>query len=75
MNSKHQILIIGAGTGGLMMASRLKREHKDLDVAIIDPSKTHYYQPAWTLVGAGTYDFDKTAKPMASLIPKGVKWY
>ncbi|HEY9183871.1 MAG TPA: FAD/NAD(P)-binding oxidoreductase [Salegentibacter sp.] len=75
MSSKHQILIIGAGTGGLMMASRLKREHKNLDVAIIDPAKTHYYQPAWTLVGAGTYDFEDTARPMADLIPKGVKWY
>ncbi|SFN76674.1 NAD(P)/FAD-dependent oxidoreductase [Salegentibacter flavus] len=75
MNSKHQILVIGAGTGGLMMASRLKKEHKDFDIAIIDPAKTHYYQPAWTLVGAGTYDFEDTAKPMADLIPKGVKWY
>lgn len=74
MSSHHQILIIGAGTGGIMTASQLKKKNKSLDIAIIDPSETHYYQPAFTLVGAGAYKFKKTAKPTIKLIPKGVKW-
>ncbi|MBT8185957.1 MAG: NAD(P)/FAD-dependent oxidoreductase [Eudoraea sp.] len=74
MNSHHQVLIIGGGTAGIMVASQLLRQKKAKDVAIIEPADTHYYQPAWTLVGAGTYDYKKTAKPMASVIPKGVKW-
>lgn len=69
-----QILIIGAGTAGITAAATLRRREKGLQIAIIDPSDTHYYQPAWTLVGAGVYSFRKTGKPIASLIPKGVKW-
>jgi sulfide:quinone oxidoreductase len=74
MSLHHQILIIGAGTGGIMTAAQLKKKNASLDIAILDPADTHYYQPAWTLVGAGTYDMEKTAKPMKDLIPEGVKW-
>lgn len=74
MKSHYQIVIVGAGTGGIMTASQLLRENKSLDIAIIDPAEKHYYQPAWTLVGAGTYDFEKTVRPMKSLIPEGAKW-
>lgn len=70
----HQIVIIGAGTGGVTVAAQLKLKDKHLDIALIDPADTHYYQAAWTLVGAGTFDFNKTARPMASVIPKGVHW-
>lgn len=70
----HQIVIIGAGTAGITVAAQLRKKDNSLDVVIIDPATTHYYQPAWTLVGAGTFDYKKTARPMASLIPKGVKW-
>ncbi|MBD3725280.1 MAG: NAD(P)/FAD-dependent oxidoreductase, partial [Flavobacteriaceae bacterium] len=71
---KHQIIIVGGGTGGIMTAAQLLRKNKNLDIAIIEPSENHYYQPAWTLVGAGTFDFSKTKKATASIIPKGVKW-
>ena len=74
MKSHYQILIIGGGTGGIMTAAQLKRKDKNLQIGIVEPSDTHYYQPAWTLVGAGTYDYKKTAKPMAELIPEGVDW-
>src|SRR5690606_2419276 len=30
--------------------------------------------PAWTLVGAGTYDYVDTRRDEASVIPKGVDW-
>ena len=56
-----------------MVAAQLKKK-KVGSIGIIDPAKTHYYQPAWTLVGAGTYDYKKTARPMKDLIPKGVEW-
>lgn len=74
MNAHDQIVIIGAGTAGIMTAAQLLKKDKSLDIVLIDPADTHYYQPAWTLVGAGTYDFAKTAKPMKDLIPRGVKW-
>lgn len=74
MENHHQIVIIGAGTAGITVAAQLLRKNKKLDIAIIDPATKHYYQPAWTLVGAGTYDFKDTERDMADLIPKGATW-
>ncbi|MRI02435.1 NAD(P)/FAD-dependent oxidoreductase [Kriegella sp. EG-1] len=74
MSSHHQVLIIGGGTAGIMVAAQLLKQKNVKDVAIIEPADTHYYQPAWTLVGAGTYDFNKTARPMSSVMPQGVIW-
>ena len=74
MSKHHDVLIVGAGTGGIMTAAQLKRKNPSLHVAIVDPSKDHYYQPAWTLVGAGAFDFKSTRRDMASVIPKGVTW-
>lgn len=70
----HKILIIGGGTAGIMTAAQLKRKDSELDIAILEPSEHHYYQPAWTLVGAGTYDYDKTVRKQERYIPNGVKW-
>ena len=50
--AKHQILIVGGGTAGITVAARMLRRGYT-DVAVIEPSNTHYYQPLWTLVGGG----------------------
>lgn len=70
----HQILIIGGGNAGISLAACLKRQHRKLDIAIVEPSDKHYYQPAWTLVGGGVYDVQKTVKPEADVMPRGVTW-
>lgn len=72
--SHYQILIIGGGTAGITVAAQLKLKDKSLKIGLIEPSEKHYYQPAWTLVGAGTFDFDKTERKEADYIPKGVDW-
>ena len=74
MKSKYSVLIIGGGTAGIMTAAQLLKKDSSLSVGIIDPADTHYYQPAWTLVGGGTYNYDDTAKPMKDLIPDGADW-
>lgn len=74
MQHHYQILVIGGGTAGIMVASQLLEQKKYKSIAIIEPADTHYYQPAWTLVGAGTYDYDKTARPMGDIIPTGATW-
>ena len=71
---KHQILIIGGGNAGISAASQLLRKQSGLDIAIVEPSEKHYYQPAWTLVGAGVYDIKDTERTEASVMPKGVTW-
>ena len=73
--SKHfQIVIIGGGTGGIMTAAQLLRKDNNLTVAIIEPSEKHIYQPAWTLVGANTFDYNKTIRNESSVIPSGAEW-
>lgn len=74
MEYHFQVVIIGGGTAGIMVASQLQKKKPGIDIAVIEPATTHYYQPAWTLVGAGTYDNSKTARPMSSVMPSGVKW-
>lgn len=74
MENKYQIIIVGGGNAGLSVAARLIKANGKLDVAIIEPSEKHYYQPAFTLVGGGVYDKNKTERSQASLIPKGAKW-
>lgn len=74
MKTHYQILIIGAGTAGIMTAAQLKKRDHNLEIGIVDASELHYYQPAFTLVGGGAYDKKKTIKPTKDLIPKGVEW-
>jgi sulfide:quinone oxidoreductase len=73
-NLSSQILIIGGGAAGITVASQLKNKEQNLDIIIIEPADNHYYQPAWTLVGAGVYKFEDTVKNEQDLIPPGVKW-
>jgi sulfide:quinone oxidoreductase len=68
------VVIVGGGNGGIGVAARLLRAGRDLDVAIIEPSETHYYEPLWTLVGGGVVPKEKSARPQADVIPRGAAW-
>ncbi|HEU5165600.1 MAG TPA: FAD/NAD(P)-binding oxidoreductase [Chitinophagaceae bacterium] len=68
------VLIIGGGNAGISTAAQLLLKKKGLQIAIIEPSDKHYYQPAWTLVGAGVFDIKKTIRTEDSVMPRDVKW-
>jgi sulfide:quinone oxidoreductase len=70
-DARFDIVIVGGGAAGIGVAASLLRREPGLQLAIIEPASTHYYQPAWTLVGAGAYDMRKTARPVAELLPAG----
>lgn len=74
MSTHYHILIVGGGNAGISVAAQLLRKDSSLDIAILDPSDNHYYQPAWTLVGAGTFDMKKTIRTEKEVIPKGATW-
>lgn len=71
---RHSVVIVGGGAGGIAAAASLKARKPDLDIALIDPAEVHYYQPGWTMVGAGIFEPAATVRTMASLIPDGVTW-
>ena len=72
--SHFQIVIVGGGNAGISVAAKLLRKDPQLNIAIIEPSDKHFYQPAWTLVGGGTFNIKKTIRKEASVIPAGAKW-
>ncbi|TCP10092.1 bifunctional protein tyrosine phosphatase family protein/NAD(P)/FAD-dependent oxidoreductase [Caldimonas thermodepolymerans] len=74
VDARHDVVIVGGGAAGIAVASSLLARAPSLDIAIIDPADVHYYQPGWTLVGAGVFDPRTTARTMASVLPRGVHW-
>ena len=73
-STQHQVLIVGGGSGGLSVAARLRNLPNPPQVTIIEPSEYHYYQPLWTLVGAGLFDKESTRRPQGDYIPEGATW-
>src|SRR3546814_13689252 len=53
--------------------SMLKRR-PSLDIAIVEPSEDHYYQPGWTMVGGGIFEAPATHRTMASVMPEHATW-
>lgn len=72
--SNYDILILGAGSAGISIAARLRSELPDAKIAIVDPSTKHYYQPIWTLVGAGIFPKTVSEREQSDFIPAGVQW-
>ncbi len=70
----HQIVIVGGGNAGISVAAQLCRLLRNPDIAIVEPSRKHYYQPLWTLVGAGVFPKQVTERDEASYIPQGATW-
>ncbi len=69
----HRVVIIGGGTAGITVAARLRRAGVT-DIAILEPSEQHWYQPLWTLVGGGIVDIRETVRPEARVMPKDAHW-
>jgi sulfide:quinone oxidoreductase len=69
----HKVLIVGGGTAGITVAARLRRA-RESDIAVIEPSRRHFYQPLWTLVGGGCARQGATVRPEGDVMPKGVRW-
>src|SRR4030095_11376922 len=73
-STHHQVLMVGGGTAGITVSAILSRGAVGINLAIVEPEHDHYYQPAFTLVGAGVYPLARTRRAEESLIPIGVQW-
>lgn len=74
MNNQFEVLIVGGGNAGLSVAAQLSQKKSGLSIGIVEPSEKHYYQPAWTLVGAGEFNIADTEKNEKDYIPAGSIW-
>jgi sulfide:quinone oxidoreductase len=70
----YNVVIAGGGAAGIGLAASLKKRDSSLTIAIIEPSESHYYQPSWTLVGAGEFNVQNSKRLTKDLIPVGVDW-
>lgn len=70
----HQVVVVGAGEAGLLVAGKLLRESPGLDVAIIDPSGHQDFQRMWLLVGSGVFRPEQARRDKGPLIPEGATW-
>jgi sulfide:quinone oxidoreductase len=67
---QHDVVIVSAGAAGVATASSPLTRAPNLNIAIIDPANVHYYQPGWTMVGAGVFRPETTARLMAGVLPR-----
>ena len=68
------LVILGAGTAGTMMANHLRPKLKKIDwnITIIDQYKTHYYQPGFLFLHTDIYSEEHVKNVVKKFIPKGV---
>ena len=69
------LLILGAGTAGTMVANRMRRllDSDEWRITIVDQNETHYYQPGFLFIPFGMYSKNDVIKPKRDFIPAGVE--
>ena len=70
------LVILGAGTAGTMMANHLvsKLPKKDWKITIVDQFTTHYYQPGFLFLPFDIYTTKQVKKDGKKFIPKDVNY-
>ncbi len=71
-----QILILGAGTAGTMMANKLSKglDIEEWKITIVDKDKIHYYQPGLLFIPFDIYKKEDVIKPKANFFPSNVEF-
>lgn len=73
VKTKARIVIAGAGAAGLTAASRLAQALDGARITLIDARKEHFYQPGFTLIGAGIKPVGYVVSTTAEYVPPGVE--
>jgi sulfide:quinone oxidoreductase len=75
--SRNRIVVLGGGTGGTMVANRLRRRF-DLDEAeihVVDRDDRHVYQPGLLFVPFGLAHVDEIVRPRRRQLHRGVVFH
>lgn len=70
------LLILGAGTGGTMVANRMAEQLDPAEwrILIVDRDETHYYQPGLLFIPFGIYKPGDVVKPKRNFLPSKVEF-
>jgi sulfide:quinone oxidoreductase len=70
------LLILGAGTGGTMVANKMSQllDNREWKIILVDKDETHYYQPGFLFIPFDIYTPDDVVKPKRSFVPKNVEF-
>lgn len=70
------LVILGSGTSGTMMANHLrpKLNKEQWNITIVDQYRTHYYQPGFLFLPFDIYTEKQVKKVGKKFIPKGVNY-
>ncbi|PWN25069.1 FAD/NAD(P)-binding domain-containing protein [Jaminaea rosea] len=73
----HRIVVVGAGAAGSSAAHQLLASKLvgSGEIAVVEPSQHHHYQPGWTLVGAGIRKKTDLRRPVADILDKRLTHY
>ena len=76
-SKSHRVVVVGAGTAGLAISHQLLRSglFNKQDIAIVEPSTWHHYQPGWTLVGGGLKNKEDLRRKTDELIDTRLGFY
>ena len=70
------ILILGAGTAGTAMAHKLRRRlTRDWEIAVVDPSTRHVYQPGLLFLPFGDETEARIVRERESTLGRGITWH
>lgn len=69
-------LILGAGTGGTMMANKLVKrlDLKEWKIILVDKDEVHYYQPGYLFLPFEYYKPEDVYQPKKKFVPSGVEF-
>ncbi len=70
------LLILGAGTGGTMVANKMSHllDENEWKIIIVDKNETHYYQPGFLFIPFQIYSPADVVKPKRDFIPQNVEF-
>jgi sulfide:quinone oxidoreductase len=69
------LLILGAGTGGTMVANKMAGmlDLQEWKIIIVDRDENHYYQPGFLFIPFGIYSPNDVIKPKRNFLPPQVE--
>ena len=70
------MLILGGGTAGTMMANKLASalDEREWRITVVDGTEDHYYQPGFLFVPFGAYRVRDIVKPRRQYLPGRIKF-